>query len=102
MIRRPPRSTLFPYTTLFRSRSLLPGTALERDVVLGGPRLFRERLGGRHGGRRGGLAAPPELGALGHQIGRAHVSTPVAATSRMPASAWKKKKITVTYVLAVK
>src|SRR5688572_31484506 len=25
MIRRPPRSTLFPYTTLFRSR--LPGTA---------------------------------------------------------------------------
>src|SRR2546429_4649506 len=24
MIRRPPRSTLFPYTTLFRSRSPLP------------------------------------------------------------------------------
>src|SRR2546422_10970150 len=25
MIRRPPRSTLFPYTTLFRSRHLRPG-----------------------------------------------------------------------------
>src|SRR2546427_12649961 len=25
MIRRPPRSTLFPYTTLFRSVDLLPG-----------------------------------------------------------------------------
>src|SRR5256885_3137656 len=25
MIRRPPRSTLFPYTTLFRSRSSAPG-----------------------------------------------------------------------------
>src|SRR2546430_9134156 len=25
MIRRPPRSTLFPYTTLFRSRSSWPG-----------------------------------------------------------------------------
>src|SRR3989449_7047163 len=25
MIRRPPRSTLFPYTTLFRSRLFLPG-----------------------------------------------------------------------------
>src|SRR3712207_3531252 len=25
MIRRPPRSTLFPYTTLFRSLRLLPG-----------------------------------------------------------------------------
>src|SRR2546425_7916718 len=24
MIRRPPRSTLFPYTTLFRSRSITP------------------------------------------------------------------------------
>src|SRR2546429_4204958 len=24
MIRRPPRSTLFPYTTLFRSQNLLP------------------------------------------------------------------------------
>src|SRR5260370_27342887 len=25
MIRRPPRSTLFPYTTLFRSQSVCPG-----------------------------------------------------------------------------
>src|SRR5258708_26642409 len=25
MIRRPPRSTLFPYTTLFRSRACAPG-----------------------------------------------------------------------------
>src|SRR3712207_8694481 len=31
MIRRPPRSTLFPYTTLFRSRGAQP--ALERDLV---------------------------------------------------------------------
>src|SRR5947208_9402675 len=29
MIRRPPRSTLFPYTTLFRSE---PGRALERGA----------------------------------------------------------------------
>src|SRR2546422_3347997 len=27
MIRRPPRSTLFPYTTLFRSRSCASGSA---------------------------------------------------------------------------
>src|SRR2546426_3586744 len=27
MIRRPPRSTLFPYTTLFRSHPLLPAAA---------------------------------------------------------------------------
>src|SRR5690242_21065726 len=36
MIRRPPRSTLFPYTTLFRSH--LAGTA-ERFVGLLAPRL---------------------------------------------------------------
>src|SRR5688572_31007259 len=40
MIRRPPRSTLFPYTTLFRSRTfgklltLLDEVALEDDDVL--------------------------------------------------------------------
>src|SRR2546426_11992371 len=31
MIRRPPRSTLFPYTTLFRSRALEP--LLREDLV---------------------------------------------------------------------
>src|SRR3712207_7709812 len=39
MIRRPPRSTLFPYTTLFRSA---PGVVL-RDVVL----PYLNELGGR-------------------------------------------------------
>src|SRR5438874_1274381 len=35
MIRRPPRSTLFPYTTLFRSHVLLRSlAALERPVVV--------------------------------------------------------------------
>src|SRR3989441_9250381 len=36
MIRRPPRSTLFPYTTLFRSRDLVvqaPEPPLDCDVV---------------------------------------------------------------------
>src|ERR1041385_554550 len=41
MIRRPPRSTLFPYTTLFRSPSLTRGsTVLLRGCVMDG--LFRE------------------------------------------------------------
>src|SRR5689334_24754729 len=43
MIRRPPRSTLFPYTTLFRSYSIEPlvfsGTI--RAKVLLGPWLYR-------------------------------------------------------------
>src|SRR6266487_5585859 len=39
MIRRPPRSTLFPYTTLFRSPAydvLLPDTSPELAGVIGG------------------------------------------------------------------
>src|SRR5260221_1290074 len=35
MIRRPPRSTLFPYTTLFRSTGLLAITALRSSGVTG-------------------------------------------------------------------
>src|SRR5438270_7549007 len=31
MIRRPPRSTLFPYTTLFRSLKVLPAMAVTLD-----------------------------------------------------------------------
>src|SRR5256886_13529424 len=41
MIRRPPRSTLFPYTTLFRSRSL----ALSKAFARGLGRSFRARRG---------------------------------------------------------
>src|SRR5437667_12221476 len=45
MIRRPPRSTLFPYTTLFRSRLRTPTPALERQTSVGDARIrdTRER-----------------------------------------------------------
>src|SRR3712207_8154910 len=45
MIRRPPRSTLFPYTTLFRSRGRRHASA--RPVVGVGQPLARERPGDR-------------------------------------------------------
>src|SRR3712207_3449261 len=35
MIRRPPRSTLFPYTTLFRSRSMKMNGRLDGHIVQG-------------------------------------------------------------------
>src|SRR3989449_8452512 len=55
MIRRPPRSTLFPYTTLFRSHlPELVGLAVEREVValdlLVVLELGLEELGHLHGG----------------------------------------------------
>src|SRR2546429_7107233 len=38
MIRRPPRSTLFPYTTLFRSRGSPPGCDTQPPDRVPGPR----------------------------------------------------------------
>src|SRR5260221_6542194 len=43
MIRRPPRSTLFPYTTLFRSPAPAPGPAIARS-----PAQAAARPGRRH------------------------------------------------------
>src|SRR5438128_5105129 len=45
MIRRPPRSTLFPYTTLFRSVEL-PTVVHERVGCGGGPPRLARRPGG--------------------------------------------------------
>src|SRR3712207_8184036 len=47
MIRRPPRSTLFPYTTLFRSRprEVEELEDAERAATLGGERLQRVQPG---------------------------------------------------------
>src|SRR3712207_7205700 len=59
MIRRPPRSTLFPYTTLFRSG----GGALRRAAQPGA------------GGARGG-AGPPARGAPGHRRRALRVAHP--------------------------
>src|SRR3712207_7734417 len=67
MIRRPPRSTLFPYTTLFRSAAAGPrplhreaGDADRREAELrgegaagGGPGGRRPDRPGRHGEGRG-------------------------------------------------
>src|SRR5689334_23534851 len=42
MIRRPPRSTLFPYTTLFRSLARLPDAMQPPDALLHHHRVPRQ------------------------------------------------------------
>src|SRR3712207_8767974 len=51
MIRRPPRSTLFPYTTLFRSRA--PGDRRDDVAAVGHRRLRVDGPCGRVGQRTG-------------------------------------------------
>src|SRR5258708_24197133 len=98
MIRRPPRSTLFPYTTLFRSNTLgtitvdalstldLDGTnGISNGTLNNSGELDATGTNGLHG-----IAITNALGAKLEstgEIGRAHVCTPVTRSSRMPSSA---------------
>src|SRR3712207_8088996 len=51
MIRRPPRSTLFPYTTLFRS---IDGAVLDRPLGANPKDVVTGNLSGAEGDRRSG------------------------------------------------
>src|SRR6266516_2355962 len=89
MIRRPPRSTLFPYTTLFRSRPASPGRAARtRWRAVTGRRRPRRGRPARPDSvptdrDRGGPAGARSSPAAAPQPGRAAAGSPAAA--RRPA-----------------
>src|SRR3712207_7190877 len=64
MIRRPPRSTLFPYTTLFRSR-VAEGQSV---LVRGTTQRVLDRL------RDSGASAPPELDRKSTRLNSSHAN----------------------------
>src|SRR2546422_6720652 len=70
MIRRPPRSTLFPYTTLFRSPLLTEDAdlGLERDPEVAVDALARELHEAQDVGRAGAAAIDDEVGVLGRDL----------------------------------
>src|SRR3989454_9213264 len=80
MIRRPPRSTLFPYTTLFRSQ------CPRRVLAAGGRGSRRPRLGAADGWRSGASERLQDRDGRGgeHRGGRARgrgaVAAPLGAT----------------------
>src|SRR2546426_4177052 len=68
MIRRPPRSTLFPYTTLFRSRRNQAGSA---GPDSGQPRAHAEEGRRAHrlvAGRKASLQPHPRTRALARRV----------------------------------
>src|SRR3712207_8398433 len=62
MIRRPPRSTLFPYTTLFRSHGWVDGVEIRVEII--NPDDQKEAAD------PGGIALPLEPGQLLRQLDR--------------------------------
>src|SRR3712207_7522096 len=78
MIRRPPRSTLFPYTTLFRSQRQ-GFVAVERDRPFEGGRVAAEgaflELGLRFAHRERPLLRPGEAARFGARGGRSEEHT---------------------------
>src|SRR3712207_7109837 len=66
MIRRPPRSTLFPYTTLFRSARRGGDGLVDLD-----PRALRRRRGGEHRGQ----VLPGSTAHVEHPRGRSEEHT---------------------------
>src|SRR5256885_11322507 len=70
MIRRPPRSTLFPYTTLFRSAasSMTAGTVRMAGLGRAGRAAFREVYHKPRGGDPGGVASRTSRRQLRHPL----------------------------------
>src|SRR5438876_4785228 len=94
MIRRPPRSTLFPYTTLFRSPSRPRGRVIRAACATawcGTPRPARARTGSR---------APPPDPSPAETRSEEHTSelqSPVHLVCRLLLEKKKKKKQKKTY-----
>src|SRR5258708_12942302 len=89
MIRRPPRSPLFPYTTLFRSLWFYNRTSTSWSAKATASVRPPPRAGSccviddeQHEAARGG------------EIRRAHVLTPLTRSPRIPSSSFIKKNST--------
>src|SRR2546427_9203001 len=79
MIRRPPRSTLFPYTTLFRSRACVRARVCPAGIPAGGAPgselVSAHRLGLRKDRRRADGVLEAVEGAVATGCGRSEEHT---------------------------
>src|SRR5260370_23028535 len=90
MIRRPPRSTLFPYTTLFRSRVLREHQVTVIDVV---PAMFGLEL--RHRGFDGRQLPALRLAFFRSEEHTSELQSHLNLVCRLLLE--KKKKLTVSH-----
>src|SRR5215813_14385145 len=90
MIRRPPRSTLFPYTTLFRSRTAYPRSA-SGPCVRGAPPARFARSSADAGGRPRSEEHTSELQSRPHLVCRLLLEKKKKKTKKKTRTNKKKK-----------
>src|SRR5438477_7422324 len=95
MLRRPPRSTLFPYTTLFRSLDDPAGAAGRRVLLAGGADLVPHRdRRAQAQGRAGQRDRPGRQDRKSTRLNSSHMSISYAVFCLKKKK--KKKKLTQT------
>src|SRR2546430_3835581 len=95
MIRRPPRSTLFPYTTLFRSRGITVGGTTAAEVRISGNSV-RDVVQGIHVGTSAQRKRNPGPGApVSDTAGRVVISHNAVYVTLMPESVVERHGIFV-------
>src|SRR3712207_7369144 len=96
MIRRPPRSTLFPYTTLFRSQGRLVRVALHPGALGRGgrvPHCFRGNRADRR--QAAGQPAPAEADRKSTRLNSSHANISYAVFCLKK----KKNKTSLSYAI---
>src|SRR5690242_20983493 len=92
MIRPPPRPTLFPYTTLFRSAGVLARHHADPDLLLPArPGFGDQPRSGREADPAGGDARHPDLGAARSEEHTSELQSHVNLVCRLLLE--KKKKV---------
>src|SRR3712207_6859392 len=93
MIRRPPRSTLFPYTTLFRSPH---GRARPRELPVLDRLAEGPADGARAGERAGARLLPPPVDRKSTRLNSSHANISYAVFCLK-----KKKKTQLMYIIRI-
>src|SRR3712207_7518634 len=98
MIRRPPRSTLFPYTTLFRSGG--GGGGGDEEIVVPPTEKLALDAYAQKVSKDGLVPAPTRVFSEAKQIGRAHVLNSSHANISYAVFCLKKKEEHTPQVLS--
>src|SRR5689334_24210218 len=92
MMRRPPRSTLFPYTTLFRSADAEEAAGMAKEIEAAGMRWIELNVSPPHAGEASPGAITAALDRKSTRLNSSHSSISYAVFCLKKKKKQKKKK----------